>query len=151
MPNPMDPPPAAPRGAPADARTDRRRARVLGADHNPLAAAAQHVVRHRLEAFERALGGLAESVFGPDATVVPHLRANGARRHLVFVVDAADPTANVDYSAFLEREQTFWTAYAHVPKPAAPFAVAIRPARGWCRTEALAPFFAFLPAVGDPT
>jgi hypothetical protein len=69
----------------------------------------------------------------------------------VFVVDAADPTANVDYSVFLEREQTFWTAYAHVPKPDVPFAVAIRPARGWCRSEALAPFFAFLPTVDGET
>lgn len=147
MHNPMNPPPL----APGDARAERRRVRVLGADHNPLAAAAQYVVRHRLEAFERALGGLAAAVFGPEASVVPHLRANGRRRQLVFVVDAADPTANVDYTAFLEREQTFWTAYAHVAKPAAPFAVAIRPARGWCRTEALAPFFAYLPTVGDAT
>jgi hypothetical protein len=99
--------------------------------------------------FERALGGLAVAVFGDEATVVPHLRANGKRQQLVFVVDAADPSANVDYAAFLPREQTFWTAYAHVPKPDVPFTVAIRPARGWCRSEALAPLFAFLPAVED--
>jgi hypothetical protein len=122
---------------------------VVGVERSPRVAAAQYVARHRLEAFERALGGLAVAVFGAEATVVPHLRANGRRQQLVFVVDAADPSANVDYAAFLPREQTFWTAYAHVPKPDVPFTVAIRPARGWCRSEALAPLFAFLPAVED--
>ena len=151
MPNPLDPTPPAPRAAAGEERPERRRRRVLGVERNPRVAAAQYVARHRLEAFERALGGLAVAVFGSEATVVPHLRANGNRQHLVFVVDAADPSANVDYAAFLPREQTFWTAYAHVPKPDVPFAVAIRPARGWCRTEALAPFFAFLPTAGDAT
>jgi hypothetical protein len=149
MPNPVDPSPSVPRAA-GDAQPERRRPHVVG-DRNPRLAAAKHVARHRLDAFERALGGLAVAVFGPEATVVPHLRANGRRQQLVFVVDAADPTANVDYSVFLEREQTFWTAYAHVPKPDVPFAVAIRPARGWCRSEALAPFFAFLPTVDGET
>jgi hypothetical protein len=151
MANPLDPTPPTPRAAAGGDRPERRRPRVLGADRNPRAAAAQYVVRNRLEGFERALVGLAVAVFGGEASVVPHLRANGRRQQLVFVVDAADPTANVDYEGFLEREQTFWTAYAHVPKPDVPFAVAIRPARGWCRTEALAPFFAFLPSVEDAT
>ena len=151
MPKPIDPTPPVPRAAAGEARPERRRRRVLGLERNPRVAAAQYVARHRLEPFERALGGLAVAVFGAEATVVPHLRANGKREQLVFVVDAADPSANVDYSTFLAREQTFWTAYAHVPKPGVPFTVAIRPARGWCRTEALAPFFAFLPTAEDAT
>ena len=151
MPNPVDPAPSSPRVPAGDERPDRRQRRVIGLERNPRVAAAQYVAHHRLEAFERALGGLAVAVFGAEATVVPHLRANGRRQQLVFVVDAADPSANVDYSAFLPREQTFWTAYAHVPKPDVPFTVAIRPARGWCRSEALAPFFAFLPAAVDPS
>jgi hypothetical protein len=151
MSNPVDPTPRPPRAAGGEDRPERRRRRVLGTDRNPRLAAAQYVARHRLEPFERALAGLAISVFGPEATVVPHLRANGRRQQLTFVVDAADPSANVDYSVFLPREQTFWTAYAHVPKPNVPFAVAIRPARGWCRSEALAPFFAFLPTAEDAT
>ena len=149
MPNPVDPAPSSPRAPAGDGRPDRRRTRVVGVERSPRVAAAQYVARHRLEAFERALGGLAVAVFGDEATVVPHLRASGKRQQLVFVVDAADPSANVDYAAFLPREQTFWTAYAHVPKPDVPFTVAIRPARGWCRSEALAPLFAFLPAVED--
>jgi hypothetical protein len=51
----------------------------------------------------------------------------------------------VDYGAFLPRERAFWTAYAQVPKPDVALAVAVRPARGWCRAEALAPFFTHLP------
>ncbi len=151
MSNPADHLPAAPRSGAGDDRPDRRRRRVLGSERSPRVAAAQFVARHRLEAFERALGGLAVAVFGAEATVVPHLRANGKRQQLVFVIDAADPSANVDYSAFLPREQTFWTAYAHVPKPSVPFTVAIRPARGWCRSEALAPFFAYLPTSDEAT
>ncbi len=150
MPNPVDPTSPAPSPSGGD-RPERRRRRVIGAERNPRVVAAQYVARHRLEPFERALAGLAISVFGPEATVVPHLRTNGRRQQLTFVVDAADPSANVDYAAFLPREQTFWTAYAHVPKPDVPFAVAIRPARGWCRSEALAPFFAFLPTAEDAT
>ncbi len=126
-------------------RPERRRRRVLGSDANPRIAAAQHVARHRLEPFQRALAGLAVSVFGAEATVVAHLRADGRRQRLTFVVDAADPHATVDYAQFLPREQAFWTAYAQLQKPDLPFAVAIRPARGWCRSEALAPLFAYLP------
>lgn len=133
-------------------RPERRSRRVVGgAATNPRIAAAQYVARHRLEQFHRALGGLAMAVFGPDATVVPHLRTVGRSRRLTFVVDAADPAAGIDYSQFLPRERAFWTAYAHLPKPELPFAVAIRPARGWCRSEALAPFFAFMPTADDAT
>jgi len=80
---------------------------------------------------------------------VAHLRADGRKQLLTFVVDAADPQAGLDYSQFLPREHSFWTAYAQLPKPNVPFAVAIRPARGWCRSEALAPFFAYLPTHDD--
>ena len=52
---------------------------------------------------------------------------------------------------FLPRERAFWTAYTLLVKPAhAPFVVAIRPARGWCRVEALAPMFCVLPAPVEP-
>lgn len=149
MPEPHDPPSTLP---PTDEpsrgegeKAERRRPRVLGRpDANPRLAAAQYVARHRLEPFHEALAGLAVAVFGPDATAVPHLRREGTRRRLTFVIDAADPSASVDYAQFLPRERSFWTAYAHVPKPNVPFTVAIRPSRGWCRTEALAPFFAYL-------
>lgn len=131
---------------------ERRQRHQVGVEHGPRSprvAAAQHVARHRLEPFLRALAGLAMSVFGEAATVVPHLRGEGRRRRLTFVVDAADPQATVDYAQFLPREQAFWTAYTQLPKPEAPFAVAIRPARGWCRSEALAPFFAYVRAADD--
>jgi hypothetical protein len=149
MPAPHDPP--TPTSA-STQRPERRSRRVVGgAGRNPRVEAAQYVARHRLEGFQRALIGLAGAVFGPEASVVPHLRANGRRRQLVFVVDAADPAALVDYGQFLPREQAFWTAYAHVPKPEIPFGVAVRPARGWCRTEALAPLFALMPTAADAT
>ena len=134
------------------ATADRRQRRVLGSGEvNPRLAAAQYVARHRLEPFYRALGGLAIAVFGEEATVVPHLRQDGRARRLVFVVDAASAEASVDYAACLPLEQAFWTAYAHVPKPDVPLMVAIRPARGWCRTEALAPFFVHLATPDDAT
>jgi hypothetical protein len=127
-------------------RPDRRRRRaVTSAERNPRTDVAQFMSRHRLEPFHRALFGLAVAVFGPDATVVPHMRTVAGKRRLTFVVDAADASATVDYGAFLPRERAFWTAYAHVPKPEIPFVVAVRPARGWCRIEALAPMFAFMP------
>ncbi len=128
---------------------ERRRRRVIGSARNPRVAAAQFVARHRLEPFHRALSGLAVAVFGNDATVVAHLRADGLKQRLTFVVDAADPQASIDYAQFLPREQAFWTAYAQLPKPEVAFAVAIRPARGWCRSEALAPLFAYLPTRDD--
>jgi hypothetical protein len=134
------------------ARPDRRRRRVVtSSDRNPRTDVAQYIARHRLEPFHRALYGLAVAVFGPDATVVPHIRTVGGKRRLTFVVDAADPTAGYDYGTFLPRERAFWTAYAHVPKPDLPFVVAVRPARGWCRIEALAPMFAFMPTSAQET
>ena len=151
MSNHMDPTPPHARPSGGGARPERRERRVPGSGRNPRVAAAQFVARHRMEDFERALGGLAVAVFGPDASVMAHMRAARRGQQLTFVVDAADPTATVDYAGFLTREQTFWTAYAHVPKPDVAFAVAIRPARGWCRSEALAPLFAYLPAVEDAT
>lgn len=151
MPAPHDrsvPPSAHPSGGAGE----RRRRRPVGdAARNPRVEAAQYVARHRLEGFHRALIALAGTVFGPEASVVAHLRTEGRQRRLVFVVDAADPSALVDYAGFLPREQAFWTAYAHVPKPDLPFGVAVRPARGWCRTEALAPLFAFMPTLDDAT
>ena len=152
MPEPRDP--DRPATAPADPpgppdRPDRRRRRVVGVGRNPRVAAAQFVARHRLEPFHQSLAGLAAAVFGAEATVVAHLRADGSRQRLTFVVDAADPQAGVDYAQFLPRERSFWTAYAQLPKPNVPFAVAIRPARGWCRSEALAPLFAYLTPPDD--
>lgn len=132
-------------GHDAAPRVDRRRPRAGGGDRPIGGAAARYIARHRLEPFHRALWGLAVAVFGEEATVVPHMRVVSGRRRLTFVVDAADATATVDYEHFLPRERAFWTAYAHVPKPDAPFVVAVRPARGWCRLEALAPMFAFMP------
>lgn len=151
MPNPIDPTQSTGRASGGGDRPERRTRRVPGAPRNPRVEAAQFVTRHRMEDFERALYGLAVSVFGQEASVVAHLRRSRGTPRLTFVVDAADPSATVDYAAFLPREEAFWTAYAHVPKPDVPFAVAIRPARGWCRSEALAPLFAFLPAVEDAT
>ena len=127
-------------------RVERRRQHtVTGADRSPRNDTARYIARHRLESFHRALWTLAVAVFGEEATVVPHLRSLRGRKRLTFVVDAADPSAGVDYEHFLPRERAFWTAYAHVPKPELPFVVAVRPARGWCRIEALAPLFALMP------
>jgi hypothetical protein len=134
------------------AATERRSRRPIGApEPNPRLAAAQYVARHRLEIYQRALLGIAVAAFGPHASVVAHLRQSGRTRRLTFVVDAASPEAGLDYAAFLPRERAFWTAYAHMPKPDLPMIVAVRPARGWCRAEALAPFFVHLPTVDDAT
>ena len=133
-------------------RPERRQQRtVTGAERSPRADVAQFVTRHRLEPFHRALCGLAIAVFGDEATVVPHFRTVSGRKRLTFVVDAADASATIDYGGFLPREHAFWTAYAHVPKPDVPFVVAVRPARGWCRLEALAPMFAFMPTADIDT
>lgn len=151
MPTPHDVPLAAHPDA-AQPVADRRRPHVVGSgDPSPRAAAIRHLTRHRLEPFYHALLAVAEAAFGSDATVVPHLRRNGRHTRLVFVVDAADPTAAVDYAAFLPNERAFWTAYASLPKPDVAFGVAVRPARGWCRTEALAPFFAYMPTTDGAT
>jgi hypothetical protein len=103
--------------------------------------------RLRLEDFQNTLSGLAIAVFGEQATVVPHLRTSSGREWVTFVVDAADPASVVQYEEFLPRERAFWTAYAQVMKPVGvQFMVAVRPARGWCRVEALAPLF----SMGQP-
>ena len=111
------------------------------------AAVSRAIGRPRLEDFHATLSGLAVAVFGQQATVVPHLRTRSGREWVTFVVDAADPSSIVQYEEFLPRERAFWTAYAQVIKPpSTQFIVAVRPARGWCRVEALAPFFtAFQP------
>jgi hypothetical protein len=100
-----------------------------------------------MEDFHKTLSGLAVTVFGGQATVVAHLRVSAGKEWLTFVVDAADPASVVQYSEFLPREQAFWTAYAQIAKPVGvQFIVAVRPARGWCRVEALAPLF----SMGQP-
>lgn len=112
------------------------------------AAVKRAITRQRLDDFHQLLNGLAVAVFGEQATVVPHLRALSGREWLTFVVDAADPTSVVQYEDFLPREQAFWTAYAQITKPVgAKFVVAVRPARGWCRVEALSPLFSVLQPV----
>jgi hypothetical protein len=109
------------------------------------AAVKRAISRQRLEDFHQTLNGLAIAVFGEQATVVAHLRTASGRQWLTFVVDAADPMSIVQYEDFLPRERAFWTAYAQVVKPVgAQFMVAVRPARGWCRVEALAPLFSML-------
>ena len=108
--------------------------------------------RHRLDDFQSTLTGLAVAVFGDQATVVAHLRASAGREWLTFVVDAADPASVVQYEEFLPREQAFWTAYAQIAKPVGvQFMVAVRPARGWCRVEALAPLFSMAQPAADLT
>ena len=108
-------------------------------------AVGRAIGRHRLEEFQCTLTGLAMAVFGQEATVVAHLRTSSGRQWLTFVVDAADPMSVMQYEDFVPRERAFWTAYAQLTKPAGvKFMVVIRPARGWCRVEALAPLFSTL-------
>ena len=124
--------------------TSQRRTRVTPGDGRR-AAVTRYMVRHQMDGFHQMLSALAAAVFGPQSTVVPHLRTVSGRKRLTFVVDAADPTACVDYAEFLPREKAFWGMYSQLPKPSdVPFLVAVRPARGWCRSEALAPLFAIL-------
>jgi hypothetical protein len=116
------------------------------------AAVKRAITRQRLEDFHQTLNGLAVAVFGVQATVVPHLRVSSGREWLTFVVDAADPVSIVQYEDFLPRERAFWTAYAQIVKPVgAKFVVAVRPARGWCRVEALSPLFSILQPAGPAT
>ena len=116
------------------------------------AAVNRAIGRLRLEEFQQTLAGLAVAVFGHQATVVAHLRESSGREWLTFVVDAADPVSIVQYDEFLPRERAFWTAYAQIVKPAgAQYMVAIRPARGWCRVEALAPLFSMQQPAGITT
>lgn len=116
------------------------------------AAVKRSIAHQRLEEFQKTLSGLAVAVFGEQATVVAHIRLSSGREWLTFVIDAADPTSVVQYEEFLPRERAFWTAYAQIIKPAgAQFMVAVRPARGWCRVEALAPLFSLLQPVRQVT
>lgn len=133
------------KGPSGDAGSQERR-HGLGTSIARRAAVKRAISRQRLEDFHKLLAGLAVAVFGEQATVVAHLRGSSGREWLTFVIDAADPTSVVQYGDFLPREQAFWTAYAQITKPVgAQFMVAIRPARGWCRVEALAPLFSLMP------
>jgi hypothetical protein len=131
------------------AAKERRRARSVVARR---AAVSRAIGRYRLEEFQSTLGGLAVAVFGQQATVVAHLRVASGREWVTFVVDAADPSSVVQYEDFLPRERAFWTAYAQLVKPVGvQFMVAVRPARGWCRVEALAPLFSMMQPAGTLT
>lgn len=99
------------------------------------------VERLKLEGLLEQLGQLARICFGESATVMPHLRGRGGRRHVVFVVDAARPQAIADFESFRALEQHFWTAYATLAPATARFVVAVRPARGWLRNEDPPPIF----------
>lgn len=125
----------------ADGAPDRRRARSLAEQRRQWADVRRAVARAELEPFRELVQRLAQVAFGPAATVMPHLRRSRGRQYLVFVVDAACPEATTNYADFLPMERAFWTAYATVPKPTSAFVVAVRPARGWCRSEALMPLF----------
>jgi hypothetical protein len=129
------------------ASADRRRVRTIGEQRRQWAEVRRWVKRHDLEPFRELLERLAQVAFGPAATVMPHLRRSRGRDYLVLVVDAACPEAGTNYADFLPLERAFWTAYATIPKPAnTAFVVAVRPARGWCRSEALMPLFAQITA-----
>lgn len=128
-------------GAAAEGLPDRRRARSLAEQRRQWAEVRRAVARAELEPFRELVQRLAQVAFGPAATVMPHLRRSRGRQYLVLVVDAACPEATTNYADFLPMERAFWTAYATVPKPPAAFVVAVRPARGWCRSEALMPLF----------
>lgn len=104
-------------------------------------AVRHEVERLKIEPFLNAVTELARDAFGPSATAMPHLRGRGAGRHLVIIVDAARPEAVAGYEAFVPLERQFWTAYGTLARPAAPVAVAVRPARGWLRSEGKAPLF----------
>jgi hypothetical protein len=121
---------------------DRRRERTLAEQREQWSEVSRWLRKHDLVEFRDLLERLAQAAFGEGATVMPHLRRSRGQRYLVFVVDAASPEACTDYEEFLPLERAFWTAYATLPKPSAPFVVAIRPARGWWRSEALMPLFA---------
>jgi len=134
----------------ASASNEERRGRAKPVARR--AAVKRAISRHRLEDFHNTLSGLAIAVFGEQATVVAHLRTTSGREWLTFVVDAADPASVVQYDDFLPRERAFWTAYAQIAKPVgARFMVAIRPARGWCRVEALAPMFSTMQPTDEVT
>ena len=120
---------------------ERRSDRSLHEKRQYWSGVRREMERYKLDPFMQLLTQLAQVVFGPSASVMPHLRGRQRQRHLAFVVDAAHPEALSSYEDFLPLEKQFWTAYGTLPKPAAPFLVAIRPARGWVRNEALAPIY----------
>ena len=120
---------------------ERRADRSLHDKRQYWSGVRREIERYKLEPFLQLLTRLAQVVFGPSATVMPHLRGRQRQRHVAFIVDAAHPEALASYEEFLPLEKQFWTAYGTLPKPAAPFLVAIRPARGWVRNEALAPIY----------
>lgn len=133
---------AAPAGVGAE---DRRRFRTLADQRQGWVAVRRWMARHDLEDFRELVERLAQAAFGSAATAMPHLRRSRGRQYMVFVIDAACPEASTNYGAFLPMEQAFWTAYASLPKPTAPtVVVAVRPARGWCRSEALMPAYTTL-------
>lgn len=121
---------------------DRRRERTLAEQREQWSLVSGWLRRHGLVEFRDLLERLAQATFGEEATVMPHLRRSHGRQYLVFVVDAASPEACANYDDFLPLERAFWTAYGTIPKPPSAFVVAIRPARGWWRSEALMPLFA---------
>lgn len=123
---------------------ERRRYRTLADQRRQWAHVRRWMAQYDLEEFRDLVERLAQAAFGEAATVMPHLRRSRGRQYLVFVVDAACPEAGTNYGAFLPMEQAFWTAYASLPKPASSFVVAVRPARGWCRAEALMPVYTTL-------
>ena len=131
-------------------RGERRRERTLSEQRAQWSEIRRWMARTELEPFRQLLERLAQVAFGPAATVMPHLRRSRGRKYLAFVVDAACPEAGTNYADFLPLERAFWTAYATIPKPASAFMVAVRPARGWCRAEALMPLFAQLSAPETP-
>lgn len=138
-------------GPPVDAPIRERRQSKTGTLARR-AAVSRAIGRLRLDDFHKTLAGLAAVVFGDQATVVAHLRVSSGREWVTFVVDAADPSSVVQYEEFLPRERAFWTAYAQIVKPSnAQFMVAVRPARGWCRVEALAPLFSMMQPVETVT
>lgn len=120
---------------------ERRQERQLKEKRGYWSEVRREVDRLKLEPFLNAVTQLAQFAFGPSATAMPHLRGRGARRHMIIIVDAAHPEAIAGYAAFEPLEQQFWTAFGTIAKPAAAVAVAVRPARGWLRSEGKAPLF----------
>ncbi|MHB1223890.1 MAG: hypothetical protein ACYC2G_07585 [Gemmatimonadaceae bacterium] len=120
---------------------ERRQERQLKERRGYWAEVRREVDRLKLEPFLDVVTRLAQFSFGPSATAMPHLRGRGSRRHMIIIVDAAHPEAITSYDAFEPLERQFWTAYGTIAKPAAAVAVAVRPARGWMRSEGKAPLF----------
>lgn len=120
---------------------ERRQARQLKERRDYWSTVRREVERLKLEPFLQAVTELAGAIFGPAATVMPHLRGRDAGRQVIFVVDAAHPETIAGYDSFLPLAQQFWTAYGTIARPRATVAVVVRPARGWLPSEAKAPLF----------